>query len=95
MRGRIALCDTLNRGGIALETDNLADEAVVTDTDELVHGSAAHSIGNDHGSGDLEEQIIQVRQCIRIHEPVISGSTHHLTKHDHSVRSKSGHYLTI
>jgi hypothetical protein len=71
----------------------------VADTDELVHGSAAHSIGNDHGSGDLEEQIIQMGQCITIHEPV--GIPHgiltgrQIVSSDENPSTKSGHDLTI
>mmetsp|Transcript_40100 Transcript_40100/g.123888 ORF Transcript_40100/g.123888 Transcript_40100/m.123888 type:complete len:654 (-) Transcript_40100:17-1978(-) len=41
----------LDRGGVALKADDLADEAERADLHQLVHGSAGHAVGDDDGAG--------------------------------------------
>ena len=42
----------LNGGKVSLEPDDFADQLVVADPDELVHGRAGHLHGRDDGTGD-------------------------------------------
>ena len=45
----------LDRRRVALEADDLADEAARADSDELVHGGAGHGVGDDDGAGDAAD----------------------------------------
>jgi hypothetical protein len=40
----------LDGGCVRLQTDDLADEALCSHADELVHGRASHILRHDHGS---------------------------------------------
>mmetsp|Transcript_1421 Transcript_1421/g.2992 ORF Transcript_1421/g.2992 Transcript_1421/m.2992 type:complete len:648 (+) Transcript_1421:52-1995(+) len=48
----------LDGGRVAFELDDFSDEFGVADADEFVHCGAGHVVGDDEGSGDLEDEAV-------------------------------------
>mmetsp|Transcript_31231 Transcript_31231/g.92730 ORF Transcript_31231/g.92730 Transcript_31231/m.92730 type:complete len:665 (-) Transcript_31231:90-2084(-) len=53
----------LDGGGVALETDNLADERVLADADHLVHLGTGHVLCHDERAGHLHHRANLFRHC--------------------------------
>ena len=70
----------LDRGSVALELDNLSYKQLMSDTDELVHGSTLHVIRNDQRSGHTEDIAI-----VTLHNTVLNHNTSHASQQDQTV----------